>query len=178
MNKAKNIIDMMLEVNVPMDQRTPKHYGFKDYTKNSDGSYDVTGSVTIELPFKVRKVKGNYHCRMLDLTTLEGGPTEVTGSFDCSLNKLKNLKGAPKKVGNYFICGNNPLVSLQGCPKDIPGEFDCMNSNLKSLKGGPKTAGSFDCRDAAISFTEEDVRAVTKVKGRIRTGMVRKVWNN
>ena len=53
----------------------------------------------------------------------------------------------PKYVGGYFYCNDNKLTSLQGAPKYVGGSFWCQNNTKK--------------------FTEEEVRAVCNVKGRI-----------
>jgi hypothetical protein len=53
-------------------------------------------------------------------------------------------------VKGYFSCSNNQLTSLEGSPKEVGGDFFCKNNKIK--------------------FTEEDVRKVCKVKGRIYTG--------
>lgn len=110
----------------------------KDITKNSDGSYDVDGSVDISgfdgspteslkrLPLNFRKVTGNFQCRYNNLTTLKGAPIEVGRDFGCDVNNLTSLEHAPKKVGRNFWCGHNKK-----------------------------------------QFTENDVRNVTKVEGRI-----------
>ena len=84
---------------------------------NKDGTYDVDGSVGLtreyvhdgKLTVKFRKVRGDFSCSNLGLTTLEGCPEEVGDQFDCSYNKLHNLIGAPKVVMGDFICENNQL---------------------------------------------------------------------
>ena len=87
---------------------------------NADGTYDVDGSVSLLSPYacdgrlvvKFGKVRGDFSCANLGLTTLEGCPEEVGDQFDCSYNKLHNLIGAPKVVMGDFICGYNQLYTL------------------------------------------------------------------
>ena len=55
------------------------------------------------------------------------------------------------KVNGDFYCSDNNLKSLAGAPKTVGGNFDCGNNP------GPNGKG----------FTEDDVRAVCDVKGKI-----------
>ena len=71
----------------------------------------------------------------------------VEGNFRCIDNSLTSLKGAPEKVGGDFYCSNNSLTSLEGAPKEVGRDFYCSNNT--------------------VNFTEEQVRAVCDVKGRI-----------
>jgi hypothetical protein len=57
------------------------------------------------------------------------------------------LEGAPSSVGRDFYCSENRLTSLDGVPKTVGGDFLCFNNPVK--------------------FTEEQVRAVCDVKGKI-----------
>jgi len=99
---------------------------------------DVFSDVTVE---------GNFRCIDNSLTSLEGAPEKVGGSFLCYYNSLTSLKGAPEKVGGDFYCSNNSLTSLEGAPKEVGRDFYCSNNT--------------------VNFTEEQVRAVCDVKGRI-----------
>ena len=65
--------------------------------------------------------------------------------YDKGLTSLPN--DVPKYVGGDFNCHENKLTSLQYAPKYIGGNFYCHN-NIKK-------------------FTEEEVRAVCDVKGRV-----------
>jgi hypothetical protein len=75
----------------------------------------------------------------------------VNGDFNCSYNKLTNLQGGPQKVGNNFFCNYNNLTSLQGAPKEVGGNF----------------GGNFFCDYNKVKFTEDEVRLVSNVRGRI-----------
>jgi len=57
------------------------------------------------------------------------------------------LEGAPSSVGRDFYCSENRLTSLDGAPKTISGDFYCYNN--------------------PVQFTEQQVRAVCDVKGKI-----------
>ena len=70
----------------------------------------------------------------------------VKGYFDCESNRLTSLKGAPERVKQFFMCNDNLLTSLEGAPENV---------------------ASFYCFNNKVQFTEEDVRKVCKVEGRI-----------
>lgn len=75
------------------------------------------------------------------------GLVTVNGSFNCSGQRLRNLRVRFDKVTGDFDCSNNYLTSLQGAPQEVGGSFICRNNSKQ--------------------FTEDDVRAVTKVSGQI-----------
>jgi len=73
-----------------------------------------------------------------------------------------------KEVDGFFKCAQLRLKSLNGCPKIITGSFICYENKLTSLEGCPKkVGGDFDIRDNTRKFTEEEVRAVCNVGGRV-----------
>ena len=83
---------------------------------NGDGTYDYNGDLNLsgmgltslsDLPYKLRRVRGNFYCYNNKLTTLEGAPREVGRDFSCSYNKLTTLEGAPEKVGGNFYYHSN-----------------------------------------------------------------------
>ena len=88
---------------------------------------NLVGKTLNKIPFKFRKVTGDFICYNCELISLEGAPREVGGDFGCSYNKFTTLKGAPEKVGGDFYCFNNikkyQLTSLEGAPEFIGGEF-------------------------------------------------------
>ena len=126
-------------------------YKRKDIHKNEDGSYDVDEDVNLvdmmleKFPLKFNKVSGSFYCYSNKLTSLEGAPTSVGGDFWCNVNNLTTLEGAPPSVGGNFLCNSNKLTSLEGAPTFVGGNFVCYKNKKK--------------------FTEEDVRAVSNVKG-------------
>ena len=141
-----------------------------------------------------KKVGGNFYCRDCNsITSLKGAPEKVEGYFGCLYCiSLKSLEGAPKKVGSDFNCGGcaslttlegapknvgknfhcrdcKSLTSLEGSPMEVGGYFSCSYCpSLKTLKGAPETVGGyFDCIECGKKFTEEDVKKVSDVKGKI-----------
>ena len=114
------------------------------------------------------EVEGGFSCHNNKLTTLQGAPKTVGGVFYCYNNKLTTLQGAPKTVEGSFSCSGNKLTTLQGGPKTVRGDFYCKNNNLTTLQGAPKTVrGDFYPANNPGNFTEEDVRAVSNVRGYI-----------
>jgi hypothetical protein len=114
------------------------------------------------------EVQGVFFCSNNQLTSLQGAPKYVGDDFDCYNNQLTSLQGAPEEVGGSFYCNSNQLTSLQGAPKYVGGNFDCGNNQLTSLQGAPKyVGGNFVCYYNAVKFTEEQVRAVCQVKGKV-----------
>ena len=94
------------------------------------------------------------------------------GNLDLSnmnLTKLPDILKYIKVVGGNFHCGNNNLTSLQGSPESVGKDFYCSrNNNLISLQGSPENVGGdFWCRGNKIKFTEQQVRAICDVKGRV-----------
>ena len=88
--------------------------------------------------------------------------------IDVSSKGITSLEGAPQKVEGSVYCDNNSLTSLKGAPQKVKGDFYCYNNSLTSLEGAPKEVeGDFYCQKNKTKFTEEDVRAVCKVGGRI-----------
>ena len=174
-----------------------KEYNIKNYIINDDFTIDVDGFVYIsnknlkELPEYIQfgVVKSEFSCAENRLISLKGCPKEVGASFYCYENKLKSLEGAPEKVGgdfycNYndlislegapkevrlnFLCDCNDLISLEGAPKKLGGNFYCDYNKLTTLKGAPKEiGGEFKCNKNSTQFTEDDVRKVCDVGGKI-----------
>ena len=155
-----------------------------------DGSINVSDKKLTTLKGAPKEVKGDFRCSFNQLTSLKDVPEKVGGSFVCDYNKITSLKYSPKKIGKDFVCSYNQLISLEGSPERIGRDFDCRNNKLTSLKGAPKIVighfdcpknkltslkgapekvdGDFDCRNNITKFTEDDVRAVCRVGGRIR----------
>ena len=92
----------------------------------------------------------------------------IDGHFYCVGNRLISLINAPSSVKRDFYCAHNKLTSLTGAPKTVGNNFYCAHNKLTSLDGAPKTVGgSFSCNNNPVKFTEEQVRAVCNVKGKI-----------
>jgi hypothetical protein len=142
-----------------------ENYEIESYTiskkPNKDGKYvvDSNGSIAVENEkitnltndlFVWGEVGGSFYCYCCgSLTSLNGAPEKVGGMFECYRCKsLTSLKGAPKEVGKSFVCHNcKSLTSLNGAPEKVGGDFDC-----------------YRCK---TQFTEDDVRKVTNVRGKI-----------
>ena len=122
----------------------------KIYIRNgSKGNLDVSDLKLIVLPDMLKDIS-------------------VAGSFYCGNNKLTSLINAPKTVGGNFYCNFNKLESLEGAPQSVGNDFKCTFNNLESLEGAPQSVGgNFNCRHNPVKFTEEQVRAVCDVDGRI-----------
>ena len=129
---------------------------------------DMVKNGRLDFPFEIKEVTGSFYCKGKKLKSLEGAPQKVGKNFDCGDNKLTSLKGAPQKVGGYFDCSGNELTSLIGAPEKVGDSFWCDNNKLTTLKGAPKKVGGyFYCSNNTKQFTEEEVRAVCNVKGRV-----------
>jgi hypothetical protein len=140
----------------------------------ADGTIDIPGDVTINLvsgdkslpsvkdgkfTVKFGTIGGNFICRGVKLSSLEGGPKKVTGQFDISKNELTSLVGSPEEVGSFFATDNKKLTSLAGGPKIIKGItdtnksqkeyiYDVSGCGLTTLEGNGITSfgpGGFNC---------------------------------
>ena len=143
-----------------------ENYNYKGSIKisrepNTDGKYEVSSTTDVGVT--------NRH-----ITSLTNGMfiwTTVGGYFNCAMcYSLKSLVGAPKKVGGSFYCDYcAKLESLEGAPKKVGGGFNCSFCGyLKSLDCAPKEVRrNFYCLGCAGEFTEDDVKKVSNVKGKI-----------
>lgn len=92
------------------------------------------------------------------------------------MHNVRNFRGSSlpfkfrKVTGDFDFSLCQTLTSLDGCPEEVGGLFACSGNQLLSLKDAPKKVGlRFACYDNPGNFTEEDVRAICKVKaGRYR----------
>jgi hypothetical protein len=140
----------------------------KGSPKSVGGNFNCMGNKLKSLLDGPELVENNFICNENQLTSLDGAPQSVGGSFSCWDNQLTSLKGAPQSVGGDFNCFDNQLTSLDGSPQSVGGSFSCWDNQLTSLIGAPKSVGGdFDCKSNRIKFTEDDVRAVSDVKGNI-----------
>jgi hypothetical protein len=120
------------------------------YDKNKrkvKGDADVSFSAkpTYHMPFKFKKVVGNFFCASSFLESLEGCPEEVTGVFSCIDNNIETLKGGPKIVGQRYLArGNHKLISLEGGPDFVGDEFTVNKTSIKNLIGGPTKVHIYD----------------------------------
>ena len=116
----------------------------------------------------MRIIEGDVDLSNLHLTELPDlSDVIVTGDFWCFGNQLTSLAGSPKEVEGCFCCQFNNLTSLKGAPQKVYGSFYCNDNKLTSLVGAPKVVGSFWCNDNSKEFTEKEVRAICKVRGKV-----------
>ncbi len=164
-------------------------YGEHLFKPDSNGNIIIQGIKLETLEGAPKTVKGNFHCINIGLKSLTGCPLFVADTFNCSDNEIETLVEAPKVVGS-FICNNNNLISLQGTLRLVYDSFYCSNNNLTSLKGVPKEMSFFNCSYNNLTslegapefveydfdcsnqknghkFTEEEVRAVCDVGGKV-----------
>jgi len=136
-------------------------YRIENYQIRDDGYIDVEGDVglngrlvgLIQLPLTFNEVKGDFDCRVNNLTTLEGCPKVVRGKFSCSNNNLTSLEHSPTEVEGSFYCYcNHSITTLEGLENTyISGGLNVIYcEKLYSLKGFPKKVGSFDCSDTPL----------------------------
>jgi hypothetical protein len=100
--------------------------------------YEIDGKVGYDIDIRSRKIKEFPEYIKFNI---------INGHFNCSHNYLTSLSGCPRHVSDYFACINNQLTSLEGCPKFIGGKFYCYNNK--------------------IIFTEEYIRSLCFVSGKI-----------
>lgn len=131
-----------------------------------DSEFIIDGK--FNFPVEIEEITGSFNCILCNLISLEGAPKKVEFDFYCNGNNLTSLKGAPKYVGGDFDCSSNYLKSLAGAPEFVGRNFNCYNNKLTSLEGCPKEVdGLFNIQDNPRKFTEEEVRAVCRVKGEV-----------
>ena len=121
-----------------------------------------------------QKVEYHFDCSECNsLESLKDCPKEIGGSLYCyNCLELKSLGDCPVEVGEDFYCSGCPkLKSLEGCSQKVGGNFECSGcSKLESLENCPKeVGGDFYCECCGIQFTENDIKKICKVKGKILT---------
>lgn len=136
-------------------------------------TFSCSGNELTSLEGSPKTVGRDFDCSYNHLSSLKGSPKQVGGDFDCSGNHITSLEGAPDKIKN-FDCSYNQLTSLLGAPKKVIGDFNCSGNDLTSLEYAPKYVGrDFYCEEMRTSammpkkITEEDVRSVCDVKGKV-----------
>ena len=150
---------------------TPNKNGL--YVVSSDNdivAYKHIVSLTNEM-FVWSTVRGDFDCSFCKaLESLKGAPKNVGVSFDCSrCTRLHTLEGSPKNIGEAFMCSNTAITSLAGAPKEVKGTFMiCDCKSLESLNGCPKkVGGNFTCYRNKVNFSDTEIKAKCKVKGKI-----------
>ena len=103
------------------------------------------------------------------------GEIDVNGDVDLSERDFEEL---PYKFGivnkMFSLRGNENLTSLKNCPNIVDHSFVGSNcSQLDSLEGCPKYVGeNFWCMCCQREFTEEEVKSLCDVYGRIINNLI------
>ena len=95
------------------------------------------------------------------------------GDLDLRKMQLTELPSILKnvEVGRNFYCSYNNLTSLTNSPRYIRGDFYCSYNHFTSLVGAPKyVGGDFICHNNPVKFTDQQVRDVCEVGGRVNKG--------
>jgi hypothetical protein len=131
-------------------------YEIENYQIRDDGSidadyvdlYERLGDLK-QLPITFNEVKGDFDCRVNNLTTLEGCPKIVHGIFACTRNRLTSLEHSPEKIleGSFYCYDNHSITTLEGLENTYIDEVLDVRAcrNLYSIKGFPKKVGNFIC---------------------------------
>jgi hypothetical protein len=116
------------------DETTNEIIGYNGDVIFSNNRDQITGKLyTEKIPFKFKKVYGNFICKDMKLKDLTNSPDFVQGNFDCSLNELTALTGAPKQVDGNFNASYNFLQTIEGLPTSVGGNIDLKNNDLENL---------------------------------------------
>lgn len=159
----KEQVDLTLDQETWLDKCTesPENNALaRKWKLNSDGTVTVNGN------FDTRHGDGKERgtLRRVKFNSITGW---------CNFDDLKSLDGVPKTVGNNCNISSCDITTLQNAPQSVTGNFYVgLCDFLESLDGAPKTVGGdfiiYHCgRLSKTTFTEENVRAVSNVKGRV-----------
>lgn len=80
-------------------------------------------------------------------TINDDGTVDVDGNVSLNDKSLTSIPVQFGQVTGSFYCSHNRLTSLEGAPKEIGGSFTCRNNKKQ--------------------FTEDDIRRVCNVRGRV-----------
>ena len=138
------------------------------------GPIDIRYNKLSSLKHSPSRIKGDFDCRYNMLKNLDFGPTIIVLPEEAKGNMNAAVFGYPTYASSY-LCGYNNLTTLRGAPEMVPGSFDCQYNLLRDLTGAPKEVSKdFICTNQRarpgydpVKFTEEQVRAVCKVGGRV-----------
>jgi hypothetical protein len=121
--------------------------GISVYNVNDDMSIDVPHDVILSnvstLPFKFRKVEGNFYIINRFMKSLKGCPDEITGNFNIAGSNITSLEGGPNIVhGDYTITDVRKLTSVKGMASHIGAGVNLSGCpRLKSLEGFSQNIG-------------------------------------
>jgi len=135
---------------------------------NVEGDVDLNGQDLTEIPIPFGAITGSFLCGYNHLKSLKNAPKHVGDDFYCNNNFLTTLEYAPTIVGGNFRCHNNHLTTLEFAPEYVGDDFWCAKNKLNSLEYAPNYVGGyFYCENNSMKFTEQEVRKVCKVVGRV-----------
>lgn len=105
------------------------------------------------------------------IKTLENSPSKIMGSFRCHSTGISDFVGGPEYVGRGMYCYHCPkFKSFVGSPKHIgPSGFTVVvEHRLDSIDGIPEVIeGDFNIFASSVNFTEQDIRKICDVNGKI-----------
>ncbi len=104
------------------------------------------------------------------IKTLENSPSEIMGNFRCHSTGISDFVGGPEYVGRGMFCYHCPkLNSFVGSPKYVGGDFVIVSDQLlTSIEGIPEVIDeNFNIYAPSVNFTEQDIRKVCDVNGKI-----------
>ena len=145
------------------------------YTRNSNGTYDVLGSIDVssrdmdELPdLSLVRLEGSFFCDNNRLVSLKGAPQHVGGDFVCSGNKLETLEFASRTVGGKFKCGGNRLTSFAGGPEAVGLRVTALSNPITSAEGAPRSFKSLNCDLGSFDSPADFIEKVAALKAEER----------
>jgi len=140
----------------------------------TNGVCHVHGDVKIKryyedtLPIQFGYISGDFNCSENNLKYSTNFPRQVKGEFNCGDNQLTEILNGPLFVDGDYACYNNKLTSLKGVTEKIDGSFYCVGNYLETLEDGPiSVKKNYYCADNEEDFTEEYVRTVCHVSGKV-----------
>ncbi len=124
-----------------------------------------------QLPVAIKDIQGYLILTFNDLRTLRGLPVRVSGDLLINGNRnLRSLEYCSKYVEGDFDINECDVQSLVGGPSVVKGEYTAVSNRLKSIEGlAANISNDLDLSEqrSNIKITVEDVKSISKVKGRI-----------
>ena len=117
-------------------------------------------STTGLLPFKWRRVDGDFWVNSSQLKSLWGSPFFVGGRFYCSRNEITTLQYCPQYIGGHFWFRLCPIKTLRWFPREVHGNISFTHNDsleylqLLKVKGWKKIV-VWDSSDNAIKDLSE-----------------------
>lgn len=67
-----------------------------------NGNVDLSSKKLKMLPYKFKKVSGNFNIAFNNISSLNNIPEIVTGNFNCNFNNIRSFEGAPIMLSGKF----------------------------------------------------------------------------